>query len=176
MELIIRFETYYDGGIYQDHDTGWAVDYDSKKHPLPNQDSGLQQWYQDNDEEERYGYSFGFNSLTQARAWFYNYAWLEKLDVLEAKLVVYAVRQQHIVEGYAQTVFVKREAERIAEFPCVALHNPQFDVTLGNLKAAVHPARVHGSKAQESTRIVNDELTDVEKIEAYVKYCLTDVK
>lgn len=173
MELIIRFETHYDGGIYQDHDTGWAVDYDARHHPLPGQDSGLRDWYRGNNVEVRHQYHFGFNSLTQARAWFYNYNWLEKLDILKAKLVIYAVRKQHTVGGFAQAVFLKHEAERIAEFPCVALHEPEFDGTLERLLGAVRGSR--GVRGVTPTRVVTDELTDAEKIEAYVKYCLTDL-
>lgn len=172
MELIIRFETQYDGGIYQDHDTGWAVDYDARHHPLPGQDSGLRDWYRGNNIEARYRYHFGFNSLTQARAWFYNYKWLEKLDILKAKLVIYAVRKQHTVGGFAQAVFLKHEAERIAEFPCVALHEPEFDGTLERLLGAVQ-----GSRGVRGTSPKVHSVGELEKSQfaEFVKYCLTDL-
>jgi len=138
-KLILRFEqsdgcgVYYGGGVANDF-------IEAERHPLPEQDGGLREWYEEHTEEGRYNFLFGFGTLAQARAWFYDWDCLESMEGEGDRLKVYAVENDEdaVVVGYSQTVFRIAEAELVAEFNPTDLHHPQFHDTLYALKEAVN--------------------------------------
>lgn len=137
--LVLRFEQSDGCGVY--YGGGVANDYvEAERHPLPEQDGGLRQWYEEHNEEGRYNYLFGFGTLAQARAWFYNWDCLEAMQADGDRLKVYAVENDEdaVVVGYSQTVFRIAEAELVAEFDPTMLHHPEFDTTLDKLYNVVN--------------------------------------
>lgn len=130
MQLILRFEHADGGGIYQ---YGPEIPYDSVRHPLPECDRGLQEWRRTHTPKERELYFFGFDSVDQARAWFYDWKVLVTLEHYGAKLRVYAVPEWAVYVGFAQTVFRIDEAELVAEFKPTDLHNDTFEDTIEEL-------------------------------------------
>lgn len=131
MQLILRFEHEDGGGIYQ---YGPEIPYDSMRHPLPEADGGLQEWMDTHTYEERQLYFFGFDSVDQARAWFYDWKVLVTLEHCGAKLRVYAVPDWAVYVGFAQTVFRIDEAELVVEFKPTDLHDADFDGTIAALE------------------------------------------
>lgn len=127
MRLILRFVNADGGGIYQD---GPEIPYDSMRHPLPEEDGGLQEWMETHSYKERELFFFGFDSVDQARAWFYDWKVLVTLQNCGAKLRVYAVQDWAVYVGFAQAVFRIDEAELVAEFQPTALHDENFDDTI----------------------------------------------
>lgn len=130
MRLILRFEHEDGGGIYQ---FGPEIPYDELRHPVPERDGGLQEWMDTHTPEERELYFFGFDSVDQARAWFYDWKVLVTLEHYGAKLRVYAVPSWAVYVGFAQTVFRIDEAELVAEFKPTDLHNANFEDTIEEL-------------------------------------------
>lgn len=134
MKLILRFEQSDGSGIYQGTT---YIPYDVTRHPVPEADQGLREWRLLYTMGEREQFFFGFDGVEQARAWFYDYNVLSTLEAHGCKLVVYAVEDEHVHVGYAQTVFLIVHAELVAEFDPTALHHPQFDETYTALYNAV---------------------------------------
>lgn len=134
MKLILRFEQPDGMGIYQGT---LYIPYDAARHPLPEADHGLREWRDMYSGSARERFFFGFNSVEQARSWFYNRDVLERMEERECKLVAYAVEDEHIHVGYAQTVFMIEHAVLVAELDPTDLHHPQFDETYDALYNAV---------------------------------------
>lgn len=134
MKLILRFEQADGSGIYQGD---LYIPYDVTRHPLPEHDGGLQGWMHEHSVIERDKFFFGFDGVDQARAWFYDWEVLVKMEDCGANLRVYAVPDWAVYVGFAQTVFRIAEAEFVAEFDPTALHHPQFDETYTTLYNAV---------------------------------------
>ncbi len=137
--LIIRFEQSDGCGVY--YGGGVANEYvESERHPIPEQDAGLGKWRQEYTAEDRSEWFFGFGTLAQARAWFYDRECLEAMEEEGNRLKVYAVEDDAdvVVVGYAQTVFRILKAELVAEFNPTDLHHPQFHDTLHALNEAVN--------------------------------------
>ena len=134
MYLILRFEHGEGGGIYQ---YGPEIPFDATRHPLPEADGGLQEWMNTHTYEERELYFFGFDSVDQARAWFYDWKVLETLENHGAKLRVYAVPDWAVYVGFSQTVFRIDEAELVAEFQPTDLHEDDFYDTIEELENLV---------------------------------------
>lgn len=131
MRLVLRFEHAQGGGIYQ---SGPVIPYDSVRHPLPQADGGLQDWIHEHTPKERENFFFGFDSVYQARSWFYDWKVLVRLENYGAKLRVYAVPYWAVYVGYAQTVFRIAEAELVAEFYPTDLHEADFDDKIEKLE------------------------------------------
>ena len=123
MYVILRFEQADGMGVYQ---CGPYIPYDATRHPLPVNDGGLQEWRTEYSAEERENFFFGFDSVEQARAWFYDWKVLVTLRDYGAKLRAFVVPDHAVHVGYAQTVFRIRHAELIAEFEPTVLHNENF--------------------------------------------------
>lgn len=121
-------------GIYQG--TSY-IPYDAARHPLPESDYGLREWREMHSRSARERFFFGFNSVKQARAWFYNWDVLNIMKEHGGKLVAYAVVDEHVHVGYAQTVFTIEHAVLVAEFDPTDLHHPQFDEIYDALYNAV---------------------------------------
>lgn len=130
MYLILRFEHADGTGIYQSEP---VIPYDATRHPLPQADGGLQVWCDEYSVEERENFFFGFDSVHQARSWFYDWKVLVTLENYGAKLMVYAVPDWAVYVGYAQTVFRIAEAELVAEFQPTDLHDADFEDTIEEL-------------------------------------------
>lgn len=134
MYLILRFEQADGTGVYQ---FGPEIPFDEVRHPLPEADGGLQGWLHEHTYMERQAFFFGFDSVYQARSWFYDWKVLETLENHGAKLRVYAVPDWAVYVGFAQTVFRIAEAELVAEFPPTDLHEADFDDTIEELENIV---------------------------------------
>lgn len=134
MKLILRFEQPDGMGIYQG--TSY-IPYDAARHPLPESDYGLRKWREMYSRSARERFFFGFNSVKQARAWFYDRNVLNIMEEHGCKLVAYAVEDEHIHVGYAQTVFMIEHAVLVAELDPTDLHHPRFDETYQTLYNAV---------------------------------------
>lgn len=130
MRLILRFVNAGGGGIYQ---YGPEIPYDYTRHPLPEEDGGLREWLHEHSDRERDKFYFGFDSVDQARAWFYDWKVLVTLQNCGAKLRVYAVPDWAVYVGFAQAVFRIDEAELVAEFPPTRLHDADFEDTIEEL-------------------------------------------
>lgn len=61
-------------GLYQS-DVSYLMDYDSVRHPMPKEDSGISETYLQHGESLFYG----FSSKEQLRSWVYNDRWLKDL-------------------------------------------------------------------------------------------------
>lgn len=131
MRLVLRFEQRGGAGIYQ---CGPEIPFDAARHPLPEADGGLQGWLHEHTRLERQAFFFGFDSVYQARSWFYDWKVLVTLENYGAKLRVYAVPDGDVYVGYAQTVFRIAKAELVAEFRPTDLHEVNFDATLEELE------------------------------------------
>jgi len=134
MYVILRFE-HADGlGIYQ---CGPVIPCDVARHPLPACDGGLHVWRDEYSTAERENFFFGFDSVEQARAWFYDWKVLVTLEQHGAKLRAFVVPDHAVHVGYAQTVFKIQHATLIASFNPTELHEADFcDV----YEALVHTA------------------------------------
>lgn len=130
MRLVLRFEHMDGEGIYQ---YGPVIPFDATRHPLPENDGGLQGWLQEYTYLEQVAFFFGFDSVYQARSWFYDWKVLTTLENCGAKLRVYAVPDWAVYVGFAQTVFRKAEAELVAEFQPTDLHDADFEDTIEEL-------------------------------------------
>lgn len=128
--MVLRFEHADGTGIYQ---SGPYIPYDATRHPLPEADGGLRDWVHEHTLEERENFFFGFDSVHQARSWFYDWKVLVTLENYGAKLRVYAVPDWAVYVGYAQTVFRIAEAELVAEFQPTDLHDADFEDTIEEL-------------------------------------------
>lgn len=130
MRLILRFEHEDGTGVYQ---FGPEIPYDSLRHPLPEEDGGLREWMHEHTYMERQEFFFGFDSVDQARAWFYDWKVLVALQNCGAKLRVYAVPDWAVYVGFAQAVFRIDVAELVTEFQPTALHDADFEDTIEEL-------------------------------------------
>jgi hypothetical protein len=123
MYVILRFEQADGTGIYQ---SGPCIPYNATRHPPPACDGGLKAWRDKYSAWERENFFFGFDSVEQARAWFYDWKVLLTLKQYGAKLRAYVVPDHAVHVGFAQTVFLIRHAELIAEFDPTELHEDEF--------------------------------------------------
>ena len=130
MYLILRFEHGEGGGVYQ---YGPEIPFDEVRHPLPENDGGLRDWIHEHTFLEQQAFFFGFNSVHQARSWFYDWKVLVTLENYGVKLRVYAVPEGAVYVGFAQTVFRIAEAELVAEFQPTVLHDADFEDTIDKL-------------------------------------------
>ena len=124
MYVILRFEQADGTGIYQFG--GPEIPYDSVRHPLPACDSGLREWRRTHTPEERESFFYGFDSVEQARAWFFDWKVLVTLQNHGAKLRAFVVPDHAVHAGFAQTVFHVCYAKLIAEFDPTMLHDEDF--------------------------------------------------
>lgn len=127
MKLVLRFQTNDGVGPYSAG--GVAGDYfNCDAHPLPTHDGGLSHWWRTLSWDDAGQYLFGFCSVDQARAWFYEYECLEAMGEEDGiKLILVAVPDDAVKVGFAQTVFKKHVGVLIAEFEPTALHLPEFE-------------------------------------------------
>lgn len=131
MRFILRFEI--NGiGVYHSKVTS-ILNYNRDRHPLPDEDGGLCDWYDETPDYERDTYFYGFSSLSQARAWFYSKRDIKILSKNDARLQVYAVPDDAVVVGFTQAVFKITSARFVAEFEPQHLHCELFDEVLETL-------------------------------------------
>lgn len=67
-----------------------------------------------------YQYKFGFNSIEQYTAWFYDSGWRKEFARLGLVVTEYEIRDNHVALGDHQVAFVRRYAKK------VAVHSPDF--------------------------------------------------
>lgn len=88
------------------------------KHPSPDHDSGLRNWWLAHvtrapDEETLDAIRFGFASLEQLHAWFYNDDWFTSMDKNGFHLRIYDVSDDNVIKGRAQVIFYKDAAKLV---------------------------------------------------------------
>ncbi len=138
MRLVLRFETDDGCGVYSGASSANFY-VDSERHPLPEFDAGLAPWWNCSGDDTVCRYLFGFATLEQARAWFYNGECLQAIQHEGCKLVVYAVPGADVIVGYSQTVFNPATAQTVAEFKPLELHNKAFEHILQALNDSIKP-------------------------------------
>lgn len=111
--LVYRLEHTETGSGVYDFTTD-VVEFDSSRHPLPHFDTKLQSSLQN---RPIYRYHFGFSSIDQLRAWFYNDDWLYKLSLKGVVLSVYAAKEYY--GGNSQCVFKKATATLLGKHDLV---------------------------------------------------------
>lgn len=115
--LIYRIEHPESGeGPYAGGDVCWGDHFPgSERHPSPEDDSGLEDFWLRLGFDERREWSFSFSSIAQLRAWFYQDSWLQAMHEAGFKLTVWEVEPGGWQLGHAQAIFRKADARKIRE-------------------------------------------------------------
>jgi hypothetical protein len=122
--LIYRIEDFAGGGIYRGENLHLnpISSFSSERHPLPWSDSlfvenGDAMMYREGEPHYRElstfidgDFIFGFATTEQLRNWVYQDDWLWKFDERGFRLTVFDVPNDHVIVGYTQAVFRRREA------------------------------------------------------------------
>lgn len=114
--LVYRLEHTETGAGVYDFTSG-VVEFDNIRHPLPHTDTKLQSSLYNKEIYVFYGHHFGFSSIDQLRAWFYNDDWLYKLSLKGVVLSVYAAKEYY--GGNSQCVFKKATATLLGKHDLV---------------------------------------------------------
>ncbi len=131
--LILRFETELGHGVYSH--LGVPHDFMNEvRHPGPRRDQGLAGWWATNTIEERAQYLYGFDSVKQARSWFYDKEVLQTMQDWGCILKVLYVPEEDIEVGYAQTVFLPGSSKLLETFAPTDLHSRAFPRVIKGLK------------------------------------------
>jgi hypothetical protein len=114
MTIVYRLENIAGEGVYACASS--CIEHDWNRHPMPIEDS-LLMWNLDNSKYPISKCHFGFISLDQLRAWFYNDKWLTNVSEHGVLLSVYDVEDVYI--GNTQVVFVRGDVEPVERYDLV---------------------------------------------------------
>lgn len=109
---IYRLEHKDGEGFYQGR-TGFSIEHDFRRHPLPHQDSLLMEsLHNKTGMAEVRGQHFGFRDIDQLRAWVYQDDWLRALEHHGVWLAEIHIDEGFVCYGNTQTVFDRSRIQR----------------------------------------------------------------
>ncbi len=106
--LVYRIETEDGDGPYGGAEPKWGLNkpYCGDRHPTPEDDSKLRDaWIKIVRDGFSSDWRFGFTSVDQMRAWFYEDDWLVAMHDIGLGLVVYGCSTDEVRLGHTQAVF-----------------------------------------------------------------------
>lgn len=125
MTFVWRVETLAGDGPYkgmgpalQAHIKGMQTIAEAQRHPKPELDDGLKEFWSSLNVLESTAWSFGFKTLEQYLRWFYTRISRDILDAEGAVLRRFKIGGQYVRIGDAQAIFLKDYAELVEERAC----------------------------------------------------------
>lgn len=112
MVIVYRLETIGGTGVYNTS-ASMTIDFDGKRHPMPNDDSLLMENLLMHNLDILSGYGnlgvhFGFSSIEQLRSWFYNDNWIR--DISERDIILSIYEAEEVYLGNSQMCFNRSTA------------------------------------------------------------------
>ena len=124
MAYVWRVETKNGEGVYSCDAANYALsstdDGDSDRHPIPQFDPSLADWWDTVPLDVTERFFFGFTTLAQYRAWFSTRESRKRLAEHSSgvRLVKYWVHPAHLKRGGCQAVFLRDVAVKMVERAC----------------------------------------------------------